>query len=63
MANLKQTIKDLGYSSDNLAERWGKTRRRINQILKDPSQMHIDAVAGLSVKHRTSNRGGEWGKI
>ena len=50
MTNLKQTTKDLGYNSDDLAERWGKTRRRINQILKDPGQMHIDAVAGLPTK-------------
>ena len=48
--NLKQTTKDLGYTSDDLAERWGKTRRRINQILKDPEPMHIDAANGLPTK-------------
>lgn len=57
MTNLKQTTKDLGYNSDDLAERWGKTRRRINQILKDPDPMHVDAVAGLPVKQQTSTRG------
>lgn len=54
--SLKQKTKDLGYNSDDLAERWKRTdgkpltRRRVNQILKNPNQMHIDAVAGLPTK-------------
>ena len=58
MTNLKQTTKDLGYTSDDLADRWHKTRRRINQILKDPEPLHLDAVAGLPTK--AGNTRGDW---
>ena len=55
--NLKQRTKDLGYTSDHLAERWGKTRRRINQMLRDPDPIHEDAVNGLPNRRQASTRG------
>jgi len=66
MMNLKQITKDLGYTSDDLAERWPPSkplkkdsrRRWVNMNLKNPSQLFIDAVAGLPTK--PGNTRGDW---
>lgn len=58
MTNLRQIITDLGYTPDDLALRWPPSkplkkhsrRRWVNMNLKNPSQLFIDAVAGLPTK-------------
>ena len=44
---LKAEIKRKGWKIKEVATRWGVTPRRMSQILKNPSYMHIDAIDGL----------------
>ncbi len=44
---LKADIKRKGWKIKEVAARWGITARRMSQILKNPTYMHIDAIYGL----------------
>ncbi len=44
---LKADIKRKGWKIKEVAARWGITPRRMSQILKNPTYMHIDAIYGL----------------
>lgn len=37
-----------------LAERWSKDIRRINQMREDPTQLHLDAIAGIPKRRKRS---------
>ena len=40
-------VRKKGWKMKELAWYWGVTPRRMSQIAKNPSQMHIDALEGL----------------
>jgi len=50
MKELTKKIKDKGWKLKDLAERWGFSARRLQQIAADPQPLHLDAVAGLPAR-------------
>lgn len=54
------TMTEKRISPEFLAERWGLTVRRINQIRKSPELMHLDAMRGIP-KYRKRTESSEEG--
>lgn len=50
---IKETIKNKGYTLEELADRWGLKIRQLYNIQREPSQRDIDAVNGLPKKKQT----------
>jgi len=50
MKELTKQIRDKGWKLKDLAERWGFSARRLQQIAADPQPLHLDAVAGLPAR-------------
>jgi len=44
---MRDVIRNKGYTIKALAERWGVSIRRIQQLNAAPTQRHIDAINGL----------------
>jgi hypothetical protein len=40
-------LREKGYSVRQVAERWGLSERRLQEICANPSPMHLDALRGL----------------
>jgi len=49
---LKDKAEAKGYTKDDLGERWGIKERQMFNIMREPKQIHLDAVAGLPRKKR-----------
>jgi hypothetical protein len=47
MSDYAKAARAKGWTIKALAERWGLTPRRLNQIGKEPTQRDWDALAGV----------------
>lgn len=45
-----QLVKVKGYTLDELGVHWGITDRQVRNILNNPTQLQLDALAGLPIK-------------
>lgn len=51
---MKKEIKDKGYTQRELGKRWGIKERQMYNIMREPKQIHLDAVNGLPRKNKSA---------
>lgn len=47
VTKVKKQIKKKGWTTAELADRWGYSQRRIQQLVSQPTQLFTDAVSSL----------------